>query len=49
MADDLPAAIRRMKIAGRLTGNDADEVEAFLKAKMADDKVAKWFDKTWMS
>ena len=45
VADDLPAAIRRMKIAGRLKGNDADEVEAFLKAKMADDKVAKWFDK----
>ena len=45
IADDLPAAIRRMKIAGRLKGNDADEVEAFLKAKMADDKVAKWFDK----
>lgn len=45
VADDLPAAIRRMKIAGRLKGNDADEVEAFLKAKMADEKVAKWFDK----
>ena len=45
VADDLPAAIRRMKIAGRLKGNDADEVEAFLKAKMADDKVTKWFDK----
>ena len=45
VADDLPAAIRRMKIAGRLKGKDADEVEAFLKAKMADDKVAKWFDK----
>lgn len=45
VADDLPAAIRRMKIVGRLKGNDADEVEAFLKAKMADDKVAKWFDK----
>ena len=45
IADDLPAAIRRMKIAGRLKGKDADEVEAFLKAKMADDKVAKWFDK----
>ena len=45
VADDLPAAIRRMKIAGRLKGNDADEVEAFLKTKMADDKVAKWFDK----
>lgn len=45
IADDLPAAIRRMKIAGRLKGNDADEVEAFLKTKMADDKVAKWFDK----
>ena len=45
VADDLPAAIRRMKIAGRLKGKDADEVEAFLKAKIADDKVAKWFDK----
>ena len=45
VADDLPAAIRRMKIAGRLKGKDADEVEAFLKAKMADEKVAKWFDK----
>ena len=45
VADDLPAAIRRMKIAGRLKGNDADEVEAFLKAKMAEEKVAKWFDK----
>lgn len=45
VADDLPVAIRRMKIAGRLKGNDADEVEAFLKAKMADEKVAKWFDK----
>ena len=43
VADDLPAAIRRMKIAGRLKGKDADEVEAFLKAKMADEKVAKWF------
>lgn len=45
VADDLPAAIRRMKIVGRLKGKDADEVEAFLKAKMADEKVAKWFDK----
>lgn len=45
VADDLSAAIRRMKIAGRLKGKDADEVEAFLKAKMADEKVAKWFDK----
>ena len=45
VADDLPVAIRRMKIAGRLKGNDADEIESFLKAKMADEKVAKWFDK----
>ena len=43
VADDLPTAIRRMKIKGRLRGNDADEIESFLKAKLADKKIAKWF------
>ena len=45
VADDLPTAIRRMKIKGRLRGEDADEIESFLKAKLADKKIAKWFAK----
>ena len=44
VADDLPAAIRRMKIKGKLKSND-EEIETFLKKKIADKKVARWFDK----